>query len=77
MREAVFGEYGQTEMRDAHEIIAQIPDNSLTIFDKGFLSTEILLSLQQQGRLRHWLIPSKSNAQWERLSNIRTITGCE
>ena len=69
IREAVFGEYGKNEMRYAHEIIEHIPDNSLTIFDKGFLSAEILLPLQQQGRQRHWLIPAKSNTQWERLSN--------
>ena len=67
VREAVFGEYGKNEMRYAQEVIEFIPDYSLTVLDKGFLSAEILLPLQHKGQQRHWLIPAKSNTKWERL----------
>lgn len=67
VREAVFGEYGKNEMRYAKSILEGIPDYSLTVFDKGFLSADILLNLQQSGVQRHWLIPAKSNTHWERL----------
>lgn len=44
------------------------PDHSLTVFDKSFLSAEILLGLSLAGQDRHYLIPAKSNLKWERLS---------
>ena len=69
VREAVFGEYGKNEMLYAQQVIESIPDYSLTVFDKGFLSAEILLPLQRNGQQRHWLIPAKSNTKWERLES--------
>jgi len=67
VREAIFGEYGKSEMRYARDLLQAIPDHSLTVFDKGFLSAELLLQVQQDGTERHWLIPAKSNSKWERL----------
>lgn len=72
LRDAVFGEYGKNEMRYAKELIDAIPEHSLTVFDRGFLSAEILLQLQQAGVQRHWLIPAKSNSQWEKLDKHPT-----
>ena len=63
-----FGEYGQNEMLYAKTLIAGIADHSLTVFDRGFLSAEILLGLTQGGQERHYLIPAKSNTKWEVLS---------
>ncbi|WP_308426398.1 IS4 family transposase [Chitinimonas sp. BJB300] len=67
VRETVFGEYGKNEMRYAQALLRSVPDHSLTVFDKGFFSAELLLQLQQGGTERHWLIPAKRNSQWERL----------
>lgn len=67
VREAVFGEYGKNEMRYAAGLLPSVPDHSLTVFDKGFLSAELLLQLQHGGTQRHWLIPAKCNSKWERL----------
>ncbi len=64
----VFGAYGQNEMLYAKTLLEDIPDNSLTVFDRGFLSAEILLGLSLKGMQRHYLIPAKSNTKWERLS---------
>lgn len=72
LRDAVFGEYGKNEMRYAKELIGAIPEHSLTVFDKGFLSAEILLQVQQTGSQRHWLIPAKNNSKWEKLDQHPT-----
>ena len=63
-----FGEYGQNEMRYAHALIERIPDHSLTVFDKGFISAQILLGLSAAGNERHYLIPAKSNTKWAVIS---------
>lgn len=70
IRAAVFGEYGQNEMRYARELLPQIPDHSLTVFDKGFFSADILLGLGAEGINRHWLIPARTNLRWEVLDGI-------
>ena len=64
----VFGAYGHNEMLYAKTLLERIPDHSLTLFDRRFLSAEILLGLQLSGTQRHYLIPAKSNTRWERLS---------
>lgn len=63
-----FGRYGCNEMLYAKPLIERIPDDSLTIFDKGFLAAEILWGLRMGGSERHFLIPAKKNLQWELLS---------
>ena len=60
-----FGAYGTNEMLYAKTLLARIPDQSLTVFDKGFLAAEILLGLSQSGQERHFLIPAKSSTRWE------------
>lgn len=69
VRDAVFGEYGKNEMRYAKDLLASIPDHSLTVLDKGFLSADILLQVQGAGTARHWLIPAKGNSKWQRLGD--------
>jgi hypothetical protein len=63
-----FGQYGQNEMLYAKTLVERIADHSLTIFDRGFLSVEILLGLNLTGEARHYLIPAKSNTKWALLS---------
>lgn len=63
-----FGPYDQNEMRYAKSLIEGIADHSLTVFDRGFLSAEILVGLTMAGQERHYLIPAKSNTKWEVLS---------
>jgi hypothetical protein len=65
IRDAAFGPYGINEMLYAKTLIARIPDSSLTIFDRGFLSAEILCALTAGGSNRHFVIPAKSNSKWE------------
>jgi hypothetical protein len=62
---AAFGPYSTNEMLYAKQLVADIPNESLTVFDRGFLSAEILCSLTQHGDDRHFIIPAKSNTKWE------------
>lgn len=66
--DVAFGKYDTNEMRYAEELIGRIPDQSLTVFDKGFFSASILLGLSQNGDQRHFLIPAKAHTKWEILS---------
>ena len=49
----------------AKKLIDGIPNDSLTVFDRGFLSAEILCALTRGGSERHFIIPAKSNTRWE------------
>jgi hypothetical protein len=60
---AAFGPYARSEHYLAAELWSAVPDNSLTIVDRGFFAASILLKLQEGGRNRHWLIRAKSNAR--------------
>ena len=62
---AAFGPYGTNEMLYAKQLIADVPNESLTVFDRGFLSAEILCGLTRIGLERHFIIPAKSNTRWE------------
>jgi hypothetical protein len=63
--DARFGVYKTSEMTYAKELLPSIPDNSLTILDRGFLSAELLCNLVARGTQRHYLIPAKSNTKWK------------
>lgn len=65
IRNAVFGPYGVNEMLYAKEMLSSIPNDSLTAFDKGFLSAEILCGVAGEGQNRHFVIPAKANTKWE------------
>lgn len=62
---ASFGPYGVNEMLYAKALLASIPNDSLTAFDKGFLSAEILCGVTGTGSNRHFVIPAKANSKWE------------
>jgi hypothetical protein len=61
---ASFGAYSQGEMGFALKLLGEIPDRSLTVFDKGFLAAELLYTLRATGAERHFLVPAKSNTRW-------------
>ena len=68
IRDAQFGPYGVNEMLYAKDLLASVPDDSLTVFDKGFLSAEILCGLTNSATNRHFIIPAKANTKWEVMS---------
>jgi hypothetical protein len=70
---AAFGPYSTNEMLYAKQLVEAIPDESLTVFDRGFLSAEILCSLTGSGAGRHFIIPAKSNTKWEVVEGSGTV----
>src|SRR5262249_14428188 len=55
-----FGPYTTGEITLARELWPEVPDDSLTIVDRNFLSGGILVPLVRGGRNRHWLIRAKA-----------------
>jgi hypothetical protein len=68
VRDASFGPYDTSEMIRARELIQRVPNSSITVFDKGFLSAQLLCNLVSGGENRHFIIPAKSNTRWEVVS---------
>jgi hypothetical protein len=65
-----FGPYKNGEYTYAAELWDTIPDGSLTLIDKNFLSAALLLSLRKDDKNRHWLLPAKSTTKWRRLKQL-------
>lgn len=59
-----FGPYRDAEMKHAEQIIDRVPDDSLLIVDRGFLSAAFLLGIQRTGANRYWLTRAKSNTKY-------------
>jgi hypothetical protein len=66
--DASFGPYNINEMIWARELIPRVAGNSITVFDKGFMSAQLLYNLVARGENRHFIIPARSNTRWEALS---------
>ena len=56
---AAISPYRKGEIPLADTFIDGLPDNSITLLDKGFFSAELLLNISQKGQQRHWLIPER------------------
>lgn len=65
--DAQLSPYRSSEMRLAETLLAQIPDHSVTLFDKGFWGADLLLSLAGNGSSRHWLTPARKNLVLEEI----------
>jgi Insertion element 4 transposase N-terminal/Transposase DDE domain len=66
-----FGPYGGTnELEHAKELRGSVPDNSLTVLDRGFLAAPMLLGIETAGQNRHWLTRAKSNSKWRVLQRL-------
>lgn len=59
------GPYGGThELEPAKQLCTSIPDNSLTVLDRGFLAAPMLLGIETGAQNRHWLTRAKSTSKW-------------
>lgn len=58
------------EMTLVDPLWKKIPDQSLTIMDRGFLAWGPLYRLHAGGKERHWLIRAKSNLTWRKLKTL-------
>lgn len=67
---AAFGPYSWGEKHYADRLWAEVPEHSLMLVDRNFLSAPILWTLQNGKQERHWLIRAKSNTQWRVLHQL-------
>ena len=63
--DAQLSPYRRSEMRLADGFTAQIPDRTVTLFDKGFWGADFLIGLMNSGVQRHWLIPERKGLIYE------------
>lgn len=61
---SAFDSYKTNEMVLAERLIETTPDNSLTMFDRGFYSLGLLNRWHQTGEERHWLMPMRKDTQY-------------
>jgi hypothetical protein len=69
---ARFGAFATHETTLAEELWPQIPDHSLAIVDRGFLSARILIGLERGGGERHWLTRARSDFASTRVERFAT-----
>ncbi len=48
----------------AQRLLTSVPDNSLTLFDKGYYSLGLLHRWQTQGLNTHWMLPARKDLQF-------------
>jgi hypothetical protein len=67
---AQFGPCKTDELVLADDLWKQVPDESLTILDRRYLSARVLIGLTRGGQARHWLTRATSASVWKRLKRI-------
>jgi hypothetical protein len=67
---ARFGPYTTGEQVLAAKLWPEVPDRSLTIVDRNFLSPIVLVPLSRGGDQRHWLIRAKKVTVWRVLKRL-------
>jgi hypothetical protein len=67
---AVISPFSQGEMTSAKEIIKDIPDRSLVLFDRGFSSRGMMHDICKKGKERHFLGRIKSNSNLKILEHL-------
>ncbi len=70
MISSAFDSYSVNEMVLAEKLIESTPDNSVTMFDKGFYSLGLLNKWNTTGEKRHWLIPLKNGTNYEVVAKL-------
>lgn len=61
---ARLGPYKVSERKHARDMWPTVPDESLTIVDRGFVYAKDLIPLHAQGTHRHWLSRARKNMKW-------------
>jgi hypothetical protein len=66
----VIGPCTQSEVKLAEPLWTLVPNSSLTVVDRGFLSYALLHNIQVHGTQRHWLTRAKANLNWRVLRRL-------
>jgi hypothetical protein len=65
LSDAAFGPVSNSEISYAQQLVGSAPDNSLTLFDRGFMSAELFKGWEGCGKNTHWLTPIKSKMRYD------------
>jgi hypothetical protein len=65
-----FGPSSDSEVKLAERIWPTLPDNSITIVDRGFISYRVFHAIQTGGQQRHWLTRAKVNLQFREVKSL-------
>ena len=65
-----FGRYADSEVTLAEPLWSEIPDQSLTLIDRGFISYLVFHRIRSDGTKRHWLTRAKKNLNWSKLKRL-------
>ena len=63
--DSVFDSASVGEVTLASQLSVNVPNQSLTLFDRGFYSLGLLHQWHLEGKERHWLLPLRKGAQFE------------
>lgn len=63
--DAQISPYRRGEVPLAETMLAKVPDHSVTLFDKGFWSANLMHLLSNEGEQRHWLIPKRNGVVYD------------
>jgi hypothetical protein len=65
-----FGAYAKGEHSYATDLWSGVPDESLTIVDRGFFAAGVLIPLNRDGQNRHWLVRGKKGLRWRTVRRL-------
>ena len=65
-----FGRYADSELTLAEPLWSKIPDKSLTLVDRGFISYLVFQGIRSAGSERHWLTRAKKNLKWTKVKRL-------
>lgn len=64
------GRFSESEVTVGRSLWDRLPDESLTIVDRGFISYELFHRIQANGTGRHWMTRAKSNLKWRVIERL-------
>ncbi len=67
---ASLGPISRDERSYAEELWSAVPDDSVTLVDRNFLSAKVLVPLARDGRNRHWLIRARRDTAWTSVKKL-------
>lgn len=68
--DSAFDSVAENEMNLAANLVNSVPNESLTVFDKGFYSLGLLHDWRQKGNNTHWLLPLKKGTLYEEVKSL-------
>lgn len=69
---ANWGAFSEGEHTLLRPLLEEIPNQSLTILDRGFISWKLVYDIAGEGTDRHWMVRAKKNLTWNVVKKLGT-----